>query len=80
MREIIIDEKKRETIRFENVDDYNPIFAKHTGEICGMVVHENKGWVLRIGKARGATGHYETLIGCIESCIPHGYTFFVNQT
>lgn len=78
MKEIIMHKPQKETIFFKDVNERTPIFAKRNGELVGMVVKEEKGWVLRTGGSSGATGHYKALIDCIESCIPHDYRFFVN--
>lgn len=79
MKEIIISEEKKETILFKNVSERTPIFAKRNVKLCGMIVKESRGWVLRTGGGGAATGHYKKLLECIESCIPYGYTFFVNR-
>lgn len=78
MKEVIINKKKEKTIDFIDIDDNAPIFAKRNDKLCGMLVKEDKGWVLKIGKAREASGHFEALIVCIKSCTSCGYTFFVN--
>lgn len=80
MKKIIINEETELTIGFDKVDQDKPIFAKHAGELCGMIVHDPQGWILRVGGASGATGHHETLKECINSCLEltyGSYTFHV---
>ncbi|MCK4859949.1 MAG: hypothetical protein KAS87_05265 [Candidatus Omnitrophica bacterium] len=78
MKKIILDEIDCNTINLSNVIEGIPIFAKRDGVFCGMVVKEEGGWILKVGGSRGATGHYSTPRKCIESCVVHNYTFFVN--
>ena len=76
MREIILHSKQSKTIPFFEVHEQKPIFAKQNEQLVGMAVHEEQGWILRIGGTLGATGHHETLEKCLKSCIEYGYTFF----
>lgn len=78
MKEVIMYKPQEETIDFVNVNRYAPIFAKLKGNLVGMLVKEDCGWILRLGRSKSATGYYNVLEDCIESCIPHGYVFFVN--
>lgn len=78
MREIIINKPQGETISFTSINPYAPIFAKLKGKLAGMVVKEERGWILRLGRAKAATGHHNSLLDCIESCVPYGYVFIVN--
>ena len=73
---IILDNNFSE-VDIEDVSPFKPIFSKKDGKICGMVVKEkNKGWILRIGGAASATGHYPTLAECLLSCSNLRYEFF----
>ena len=75
MKEIILKDDKN-TIPFSEVNENSPIFAKKNGILQGMVVkEENRGWIVRIGGGAGMTGHYNTLIECLNSCVQYGYTF-----
>lgn len=78
MKEIIINKPQGETIDFVNVNPYAPIFAKLKGKLVGMVVKEDRGWVLRLGRSKSTTGYHNSLLECIEACIPYGYIFIVN--
>ena len=77
MKKIIMQEQQ-EKILFRKIDSYKPIFAKKNNLLCGMIVKEEKGWILRLGGNSGATGYYNTLIECMEYCIKLGYEFYVN--
>jgi hypothetical protein len=76
MKEIIINKPKGETIDFENVNQCGPIFAKLKGDLAGMIVKEERGWILRLGMSKSTSGYHSSLLECIESCIPYGYVFF----
>lgn len=78
MKEIIMHKPQKETIVFEKVNPYAPIFAKLEGNLAGMIVKEKNGWILRLGRASAATGHHCALLDCIESCVPYGYVFFTD--
>ncbi len=78
MREIIIEEEKKDRIKLSDIHEYKAIFAKQNGHLGGMVVKMDRGWVLLTGGEGGATGYHDTRKGCLESCLKHGYTFFVD--
>lgn len=79
MKKVVIGEDEFTILLSAVHKERTPIFAQQEGVLKGMVVHElSKGWILRIGGTFGVTGHHPTLKGCIESCLPHGYEFFVN--
>ncbi len=44
----------------DKISEDRPIFAKRDGHIKGMIVKENKGWILRTGGSRGYCGHYSS--------------------
>jgi len=77
MKKIIFDEKETETIPFSEVNEDLPIFAKKAGKLRGMIVKEDRGWILRTGESSGATGYHDTLRECLESAFPYDYEFFV---
>jgi hypothetical protein len=77
MKKIIIRENDTESISFDQIDQSRPIFAKKGSTLCGMLVKDSKGWILRTGSDHGANGFHDTLRECIASCIPYGYTFYV---
>lgn len=77
MKKIILDENRDCDIKFSDVDERFPVFAKRDGKLSGMIVKENEGWILRIGHCTGANGHHDTLKGCVESCLKYDYEFFV---
>lgn len=56
----------------KDVSENTPIFVKRDNVLIGMLVNEDpvdgpRGWILRTGGRRGATGHHETREKCIES-------------
>ena len=80
MRQIIINESKEKEIRLSEISEHDPIFAKNKeGKLCGMIVYEDEGWILKIGGSYGATGYHKTRQDCLQSCLIHGYTFFVED-
>ncbi len=68
-----------QSIPFDKVNPYGLIFAKKDGKLVGMVVHDDIGWILMIGGSRGATGYHDSLRECLESYIPYGDEFFVED-
>lgn len=56
-----------ETINLCHIQDTVPIFAKLKGKLYGMVVEENKGWIIRIGGVFGEHGYHPTRSRCLES-------------
>lgn len=78
MRKIITNTKEEEIIKLKNINPHAPIFAKYKGKLVGMLVIEKGRWALATDAAGRSTKPYETLNGCIESCIEQGYTFYVD--
>jgi hypothetical protein len=77
MKKIIFREDKK-TICIDEVDKNEPIFAKQDNKLVGMVVKEDKGWILRIGGELGAFGHVSSLNKLIKKGeISWNYEFFV---
>lgn len=79
MKKIIIKEIFPSTILLDNINEYSPIFAKEVGsdDFCGMIVKEDKGWILRTGGHFGATGHHASLKKCLNSCDEPDYEFYI---
>lgn len=75
MRQIIME--RNDKIALSDVKVSTPIFAKKNGKFIGMIVKEERGWILRVGGSIGATGHHNTIKECITSCLEFGHTFFV---
>lgn len=77
----IKNKQKQEEINFDNVSEYEPIFAKRDGKLRGMVIKEAQGWILRIDGRTGSSGHYNSLLECLKnSSILHHYTFYTDIT
>ena len=77
MKKIIIDMGTEETIHLSQIINYDdPIFAKKNGVLKGMVLKEDKGWILRIRRGNGANGHHDSLNECLARCRGFGYEFF----
>ena len=76
MRKIIMEEHNN-SISISEVKQGRPVFAKVKCELVGMVVKEEKGWILRLGGNRGATGWKDSRKELLESCFEHGYEFYV---
>lgn len=85
MKKIVLAPRITESIAYlSEVTPSTPIFAKKDGKLVGMIVNEvgvniNGSWILRLGGSFGATGHHETREKLIESALPHGYEFFVED-
>ena len=77
MRKIILEEKEEATIGLDDIDETKPIFAKKDGELCGMIVKADAGWILRLGGNSGAYGYYMSLRACLERGRNYGYEFFI---
>ena len=77
MRRIILEKEDPDTIPFSDINQGNPIFAKKDGELRGMVVKEEDGWILRLGGSSGSTGHHNTLRKCLEIDMQYDYEFFI---
>jgi hypothetical protein len=63
------------------VAESTPIFAKtKEGErFIGMLVRDPDGWTVKVGGAWGATGHHDSRVKCLKSCLKFGYTFYVED-
>ena len=77
MKKIIVPDKEASTIDLGLVNEHSAIFAKKEGELKGMIVNEpGKGWILRLGGAFGANGHYNSLMDCLVYGQSSGYEFY----
>lgn len=80
MIKVVSDEEHSDIIRLKDVQDNVSIFAyKPVGKLVGMLVHENEGWIVKIGSAGGATGYHFTRNDCIKSCIKYGFEFYIED-
>jgi len=68
-----------ETVSLSDVSEDTPIFAKRDGKLAGMIVYEDKGWVIKIGSSWGSTGNYKTREECIRSGYGVGFEFYVEE-
>jgi len=77
MKKIIFEETDQ--ILFKDVNEERPIFARKIGctELCGMIVKEPGGWILRTGSDFGAAGFHNTLKECLTFCINLSYEFII---
>lgn len=69
----------KEYVYLDRIDENTPIFAKEKGKLVGMIVHENEGWILRLGGRYGCDGHHETRQKCMESSLQYGYTYYIEE-
>ena len=76
MKRIILEDKPKE-VSFYQIHQSVPVFAKKGEKLKGMVVKEDKGWILRTGGVRGAYGHNQSLFECLRSGTLYGFTFFI---
>ena len=66
-------------INFNRVNRHMPIFAREHGQLVGMIVKEEKGWITRIGGSQGATGWHGELGECIKDGLKWGYEYFIEE-
>lgn len=79
MRRIVTDKETDAPISIHDVDAREAIFAKQNGRFVGIVIEENKEWVLRLGGSSASTGYHETFEKCIADALPRGFTFYVDR-
>ena len=60
-----------------DIGENQPVFAKRKDVLAGMIVKEDKGWILRTGGNYGADGWHFTRKKCIENGLCYGYEFFI---
>ncbi len=73
----IINKQPDRTIDLDRVSPSTPIFARKKGKIVGMVVKEERGWILRIGGDFGACGYSRTRRECLEKS--DNYEFVIEE-
>jgi len=78
MKKVIIDNSNE--IHLSGIHKNTPIFAKENGKLIGMIIQEDKGWILRIGGNTGAYGHF----GSRDLCLSEGrsrfnYEFYIEE-
>lgn len=59
------------------ISDTTPIFAMKDGRMVGLLIKEEKGWIVRIGYDRGAYGYTQTKEENITKCSTLDITFWV---
>ena len=80
MKQVIINKCSSETIELNDVKEGTPIFVKLEGELIGMVVKENDGWIVRVGGDCGAYGYRATRQDLLEDGSHNiDYTFHVED-
>jgi len=63
----IIFKGEENAIKLTNIDDFTPIFMIKDGKVVGMLVEEDKGWIVKIGGNSGSTGYHDTREDAIKS-------------
>lgn len=66
MIEVIMKQKRNDAIYSSDVPEDKPIFVKKYGWLCGMVVKEEGGWIVRTGGCCGAYGFWKTREDCMS--------------
>ncbi len=59
VKKVIINNSVAE-INLAEVSEITPIFVKNDGEMIGMVVKDEGGWIVRLGGDLGAYGHRDS--------------------
>ena len=80
MRDIIISMKDESKVDLSEISQDAPIFAYRNGELRGMVVKEEEGWLVKVGAFGHAYGGSYGYFGTREKCVQVGvdnysYTF-----
>jgi hypothetical protein len=44
-----------------------------------MIIKDDRGWILNLGRSSGSSGHHPTLQRCIEQDARYGFEFFVED-
>ena len=75
----IMFEDQPEVVSLKNVGKSELIFASQNDKLCGVVMHEIDGWIIRTGQNNmGATGYHKEREDCLLSAVKHGYEYFIN--
>ncbi len=70
-------EKEEQVIDLCDLDINKAVIAKnHQGEIIGMVIYEDRGYITRRFGGSSCSGHYPTLQECVKRDSQY-YTFYV---
>ena len=80
MKKIILKSKAIDEISLADVKETEPIFAIGGSKMIGMLVKEDKGWIIRTGGDFGATGYHpdkESAIRSASRAIKYDYTFII---
>lgn len=77
MKKVILEEGS--TISESMVDESTPIFAKLNGILNGMIVKEEKGWILRLGGRLGSSGFHTTREKLMRAEFEYGKTFYIEE-
>ena len=78
MKKVIFSDKEAKTINLNFISDDEPIFAKRNNRLAGMIIKEDKGWILRLGGEIGYSGYHSTRYDCLKSANDF-YEFFVEE-
>lgn len=77
MKKIIL-ETDISTTHIQDIGHKDVIIAKNNNRYRGMIIKEEKGYILRFPDGSGSDGHHNTLRECLESNInQYRYQFFV---
>ena len=63
----------------EDINETQPVFAKRSGKLVGMIVKEPRGFILRIGGSCGSNGYHVTIEKLIVTNKEFHYEFFVED-
>ena len=66
-------------IKLCDVNEHKPIFAKLDEKLVGMVIKDDRGWILKTGGTSELTEFHETLKACLGSCLRCNYRFFIEK-
>ena len=78
MKKVLFMREPDSTIDAMALDNHQPVFAKDDkGKFIGMVVEEDKGWIIKVGGRSGASGHFPTLRECLSGSLHLGYSYFI---
>jgi len=75
MRKVIIEKENEQTVLLESITPAKPIFAVRNGGIVGMIICEERGYILRYPTGIGANGHHPSILKCVESVGKLGFSF-----
>jgi len=57
----------------------NAVLVRQNGILKGMVIREDRGWIVRNSGGLGMYGHWGTLEKCINEGIKLGFEFYVED-